>query len=115
MVSWDKVRKDAQKGFKDSLTALKLKAGELTDEGKKKYKLFELKNKLQRDMAELGGLVYDLSPKGKNPLEDGKVTAIITKLKKLEEQVRKLEGKGAKKTKKTVRKKVARKTVTKKT
>jgi hypothetical protein len=117
MALWDKVQKDVQKSLKEGYNAIKLKAGELTEEGKRKYKLFELKSKVHREMADLGGNVYSLSSSKKNPLEDSKVKAIIARLKKLEEQIQKIEKPAKKKArkkaalKKTVRKKAAKKAV----
>lgn len=96
---WEKVKKDIQKGFKEGITVVREKAGELTGEGKRKYKLLDLKSKVHKEMAELGGRVY--SSKGKNPILDSKVKTVIAKIKKLETQIEKLEVKP----KKTRRKK----------
>lgn len=97
---WEKVKKDIQKGVKEGIgivkegaIAVKVKAGELTEEGKRRYKIFELKTKVQRELSELGGRVYDLSSKVKNPMLDKKVKAIVARVKKLEARVTKLEGK----------------------
>jgi peptidoglycan hydrolase CwlO-like protein len=96
---WERVKKDLQRGIKDGIgivkegvTIVKAKAGELTEEGKKRLKIFELKTKVQREISELGGKVYDLSSKAKNPLFDRKVKAVIARIKKLEAQIAKLEG-----------------------
>ena len=109
MSLWEKVKKDmqktireSQKGIREGLTAVKKKTGVLTEEGKRRYKLFDLKSKVQKEMAELGGRVYSLE--GKNPMPDAKVKAIMAKVKKLEAQIEKLEGKP----KKARKKKIAR-------
>ncbi|MEW6109497.1 MAG: hypothetical protein AB1632_10075 [Nitrospirota bacterium] len=108
---WEKIKKDVQKGVKEGIhivkegaTTVREKAEELTEEGKRRYKIFDLKTKVQREIAELGGKVYELSPKRKNPLLEGKVKAIIARIKKLESQILKLEGK----LKTTVKKKTAK-------
>jgi len=108
---WESVKKDLQKGVKEGLDFLKegaavvkVKAEELTDEGKKRYKVYELKAKVQSKVEGLGGRVYDLSSKNKNPMQDKKVKAIITCIKKLEARIAKLEGKEIKKPKKTTAK-----------
>lgn len=100
MSFWEQVKKDLTKGSKEVMSALregatvvKEKAGELTDEGKKQYKIYDLKSKVHKEIGELGGTVYDLSSKVKNPMLDTKVTAIISKIKKLELQISKIEGK----------------------
>ena len=100
MSFWEKVKKDLEKGIKEGISFVKEgatvvmeKAEELTEEGKRMYRVFELKTKVQKEIAELGGKVYDLSSKIKNPLVDAKVKANITRIKKLESQIMKLEGK----------------------
>lgn len=110
MSFWDKVSKDFSKGVSDGLEVLKLKTAELTEEGKRRYNLFDLKSKAHKGMTELGGIVYDLSKTTKTPMNDPKVKAAISKVKKLEDQISKLERKT--KTKKKTAKKVAKKKIT---
>lgn len=86
------------KGFK----AAQKKAAELTEEGKKGLRVFQIKTKIQREFSELGARVYDLGSKVKNPLLDKKVKAITSRIKKFEEQITAIEGK-----KKSVSKKKA--------
>jgi hypothetical protein len=97
---WENVKEDLQKGLKEGMdfvregaTIVKVKAEELTEEGKKRIKVFDLKTKVQREISELGGKVYDLSKKMKNPMLDSKVKAGIARIKKLEVQIAKIEGK----------------------
>ena len=111
---WEKVKNDIQKGIKEGIGIVKegaivvrAKAGELTEEGKKRLKVFELKTKVERDLSELGGKVYALSAKGKNPLLDSKVNAVITRVKKAEARIAVLEGKKAAR-RKTAGKKTAK-------
>ncbi len=96
---WDKVKADIQKGLKEGaaivrqgVTVVKEKAEELTDEGKKRLRILDLKMKVQGEVSELGGKIYDLSSRVKNPMLDKKVKAVISKIKKLETQIAKLEG-----------------------
>jgi hypothetical protein len=103
MSFWNNVKKDIQKGFKEGMafvkegaTVVMEKAEELTEEGKKRYNIFELKTKVQKEITELGGKVYDLSSKRKNPLLDSKVKANISRIKKLELKINRLEGKSKK-------------------
>jgi hypothetical protein len=97
---WEKVRKDLQKGWKEGVEAFKegaivvrKKAEELTEEGKKKYKIYDLKTKVHKEISELGGRVYDLRSKVKNPMDNDKIKEVISRLKRLESQITKLEGK----------------------
>ncbi len=129
---WDKLKRDIKKGIdeglealKESTEVLKNRAETVTDDIKKKVKVFELKQKIQAQLTELGGLIYDLSAdKRKNPMRDEKVQKLLDKIKRLDDQVKKLEGKieqAAKKVKKKVAtkkapaKKTAKKTAKKKT
>jgi len=105
MAFWEKVKKDLQKGIKDGITiakegaaAVRHRAEELTEEGKRRYQIYELKTKVQKEITELGGRVYDLSSSKQNPMLDKKVTAITSRIGKLEKRIEKLErATGAKK------------------
>lgn len=97
---WEKIKSDVQKGIREGIGIVKegaivvrAKAEELTEEGKKRLKVFELKTKVQRDLSELGGKVYSLSATGKNPLLDSKVKSVIARVKKVEARIATLEGK----------------------
>lgn len=98
MEFWEKIKKDVRKGFQDGLAviregavAVKARAEKLTEEGKRQYKLFELKTKVQKEITELGGKVYGLICAEKDPVADAKVKASVSKIKKLEIQIAKLE------------------------
>lgn len=97
---WETIRRDLEKevrngvkAIRDGATALREKAEELTDEGKRRYKAFELKSKARKCMTELGGRVYELSSGEKNPLLDRKVKLMLSRINKLEGQIGRLEGK----------------------
>jgi hypothetical protein len=97
---WDDMKKDFQRSLKESMSLLKEKAAtmkekaeELTEEGKKRYKIFNIQMKMQNEIAELGGRIYDLSSKSGNPLLDKKVKTRVARIRKLETQVAKLKGK----------------------
>ena len=111
---FDKIKKDVRKGIEEGIAVVKegasvvsYKMGELTAEGKRQYKMFDMKAKIQSQMTELGGRAYDVLDSRKSPAADGKVKAVYVKIKKLEEQLRKLEG--GKVTKSAAPKKPARK------
>lgn len=97
---WGKVKGDLKKGIKEGVAmlkegtaAVKEKAEELTEEGKRQYRIFALKGKVHDWMAELGGKVYELSSRSKNPMSDTTVRLTVSRIKKLEAQIAKLEGK----------------------
>jgi len=120
-VNWDKIQNDFKKNIEEGLSiirdggsAVSHKIEKLTDEGKKKYKVFNLNMKVQEEFAKLGGQVYDLiTKKSKNPLGSKKVTAILKKINKLEAQINRLEMKKAEKTKKKAVRKAPKKTAKK--
>jgi len=98
MEFWEKIKKDLRTGFQSGMAviregavAAREKAEELTEEGKRQYKLFELKTKVQKEITELGGKVYGLICAEKDPVADNRVKASVSKIKKLENQLAKLE------------------------
>ena len=125
---WETLKRDIKKGideglevFKEGTKAIKQKTENMTEEIKGKVKAFEIRQKIQVDLTELGGRVYDLSAdRRRNPLRDDKVMKIIEKIRKAEARIAKLEGKIAaseskqKTRKKTGRNKVTARTTTKK-
>jgi hypothetical protein len=98
-IKWDTIKKDLQKGFEQGMVAVKKgaiaakkKAEELSDEGKKQYKIFTLKTKLHEGISDLGARVYTLmGTRAKNPALDAKVRDIVSQLKKTESQIASLE------------------------
>jgi hypothetical protein len=111
---FDKIKKDVKKGIEEGIAVVKEganvvseKMGELTAEGKRQYKMFALKAKIQSKMTELGGRAYDVLDSKKSPAADSRVKAVYVKIKKLEEQLSKIEG--GKETKAAARKKPAAK------
>lgn len=98
-LNWDTVKKDLQKGLEKGMVAIKKgaivtqkKAGEMSDEGKRQYKLFALKTKVHQGFSDLGARVYALmGTRSKNPSLDAKVRDIVSQLKKYETQIRILE------------------------
>lgn len=112
-MDWKSIKKDIQKGWKDGVVAVKegaivaqKKAGELTDEGKRRYKVLELKTRVHKRVYDLGERVHVLlsgRKKAVNPAADASVKGIMTDISKMEAQIAILEGRGA--GKKTARKK----------
>jgi len=95
----DKIKNDLKKGIDGGIAALKeganvvsVKMNELTDEGKRQYKIFNLNLKIQDLIKELGGMVYAVLDNGKSVDGDKKIKATCAKIKKLEWQITRLEG-----------------------
>lgn len=95
----DKIKKDLKKGIEGGLAAVKqgataasLKVNDLSDEGKRQYHMLKLNLKKQDLIRELGIIVHALLDSGKSVDEDKKIKATYAKIRKLEWQLRKLDG-----------------------
>lgn len=100
MSLWEKIKTDSEQGIvegidmlKEGAAYVKKKTEELTEEGRKRVNLFELKIKVRKEMTELGGRVYELKQQEESPFSDTEVKEIIERIKKLEDQIGELEGK----------------------
>jgi len=101
-VSWQKIKKELQNELEKSLAVIKSrvndiqkKAEELTEEGKRQYKIMSTKAKIHDAMRDLGSKVYMLvSESGvKNPALDAGVKDVIAGIKSLEVELANLEAK----------------------
>jgi hypothetical protein len=97
---FDKISKNLKKGMEEGIAVLKeganvvsVKMNELSEEGKRQYKIFNLNLKIQDQMNELGGITYAVLESGKGLDEDKKIKAAFAKIKKLEWQLNKIGGK----------------------
>lgn len=116
---FDKIRENLKKGMEEGIAVLRegasvvsVKMNELSEEGKRQYKMFNLNVKIQDQMKEMGGIAYALIDAGKSLDPDKKLKAVYTKIKKLEWQLSKIEG--SKKIKAVVPKKTAKKATARK-
>ncbi len=108
-LDWNKIKGDLEKGlnqglaaFRTGAIAVRKKAGELGDEGKKQYRILSLKTKMHKSMSDLGARVYSLMHSGqKNPLLDSRVKDIAAQISKHESMIIALEKTGPKTSKKT--------------
>ncbi len=98
MTFWDKLKEDLKLGVEEGKAALisgaekvKEKASELSDEGRKRYKIFSLKNLVKDEMAELGARVYALVLENPDFTPDAFVNTNVAKIKKLEAEIKELE------------------------
>ena len=116
---FDKIKENLKKGMEEGITVLRegasvvsVKMNELSEEGKRQYKMFNLNVKIQDQMKEMGGIAYALIDAGKSLDPDKKLKAVYAKIKKLEWQLSKIEG--GKKIKAGVPKKTAKKAAARK-
>jgi lipopolysaccharide export LptBFGC system permease protein LptF len=97
---FDKISKNIKKGMEEGIAVLKeganvvsVKMNELSAEGKRQYKIFNLNLKIQDQMNELGGITYAVLDGRKSLDENKKIKAAFAKIKKLEWQLSKIGGK----------------------
>jgi hypothetical protein len=95
----DKIKKDVKKGIEEGIAVVKEganvvseKVGEVTAEGKRQLKLYEMRKKIDSLLSALGVRVCQVFGAKKNPASDEKVKAIYAKIQKLEGQMIKLGG-----------------------
>lgn len=101
--NWEAIKKDVQQGLEKGMAAMKQgavevqkKAGELTEEGKRQYKLLRLKTRIHEAITDLGAKTYVLmssAKKTRNPALDAGVKEIFARIQYLEMQMGLLEGK----------------------
>lgn len=90
-------KKDVKKGLDEGIAAvmqganvLSVKMNELSEEGKRQYKMFNLHVKIKDQMNELGDIAFAVLENGKSLDEDKKIKAAYHKIKKLQWQLGKL-------------------------
>lgn len=112
-IKWDTIKKDLQRGLDQGFIAMKKgvliarkKAGDLSEEGNRQYKLIMLKTKVHKDLLALGARVYSLvaANNNKNSALDAKVKDITAHIKRYEAEITLLE----KKQRKTVKRRINR-------
>ena len=94
------VRADREKGLaviKRGVLAFQKMAGELAEEGKRQFTLAATKSKMQDAKRDLGVRVYTLirGAEAANPALDDEVKNSVARIRGLEEECAKLEGKAA--------------------
>jgi hypothetical protein len=101
MSFWEEIKNDFEDGIaegidiaKEGAAFVKEKAGKLTDRTKRRLTNFELKIQVRREMAELGGRIYDLRHQDENPLSDNETKAIIGRIEDLEHRITGLDKEG---------------------
>jgi len=105
-INWDIIKKDLQEGLEKGMAAMKQgvivvqkKAEELTEEGRRQYKILTLKARIHEAVSDLGAKAYALmsGTKPKNPVLDAGVKGIMARIKDLEAQIAIFEGRGSEK------------------
>jgi hypothetical protein len=103
-ITWETIKKDLQKGVEKGMAAMKQgaivvreRAEELTEEGKRQYKVLRLKARIHEAITDLGAKTYVLlgGARARNPGLDAGVKEIMSRIRDLEAQIGVLEGKSS--------------------
>ncbi|MGO9377165.1 MAG: hypothetical protein ACLP29_01275 [Dissulfurispiraceae bacterium] len=96
------LKKDIEDGIKQGVDAVKStatmvkeKAEELTEKGKTQYRIYELKNKGQKQRASLGEKFRELVKTKKMKVSNEELTKLLSAIDKTDDALAKLEGKEA--------------------
>lgn len=96
---FDTIKSNLKKGMEEGIAVLRegasvvsVKMNELSEEGKRQYKIFNLNLKIQEQIKALGAMAYESLDKGKRLDDDKKIKAAYSKIKKIEWQLVKTEG-----------------------
>lgn len=100
-MDWDKIKKELQNDLEKGLAVIKngviviqKKAEELTEEGKRQYKMLSTKARIHDALRDLGARVYMLmrGARVRNPALNAGVKEITARIKSLEAELAELEG-----------------------
>lgn len=101
MIDWNKLKGDVSKGLKDGMDKVKegtevvaKKAGEVSAEGQRKVKIFNLKRKIQGYMGDLGAAVYDVELDNPGTITDKHAKAVLKQIKAANKELKALEKSG---------------------
>lgn len=94
-MDWNKLKEDVAKGVKEGLDAIKegaevaaKKAGELSAEGQKKFKIYSLKKEIHQAAGDLGAMLYKLEKENPGVIKDIMALEIVEKIDKLEAELK---------------------------
>ncbi|MBL8028043.1 MAG: hypothetical protein JNL74_16600 [Fibrobacteres bacterium] len=97
-MDWKSIKQDISKGIKDGVEVVLTgadvaakKAGELTAEGKKRFKIYTIKKDIHELMADLGARFYKIRNEASSPLEDSVIKSILKKIDAKQAELTKAE------------------------
>ena len=94
------LKKDIEEGIKQGVdavrstaTLVKETAAELTEKGKTQYHIYEMKSKLQKQLAALGGKLHQLAKEKKVKVSNQDLKKLLSSIDKTNAAISKLESK----------------------
>jgi len=98
MVDWNKMKSDISRGLKEGLDkvmegaeTVAKKTGEVSAEGQKKVKIFNLKRKIQGYMEDLGVAIYNAEVMTPGSVTDETAKEVIERIKAANDKLKDLE------------------------
>lgn len=91
MIDWKKMKDDIAKGIKEGAGTVAKKTGELSAEGQRKLKAYNLKKRIQGYMEDLGAALYDAEMKKAGTIKDESAVKILKKIEIANDELKELE------------------------
>ncbi len=90
-IDWKTMKGDISRGIKEGAESVAKKAGEVSAEGQKKVKIFNLKRKIQDFMEDLGAAIYEAEKKNPGTISDEAAKDILKSIEEAHAEIKKLE------------------------
>ncbi len=91
MIDWKKMKDDIARGLKEGAGTVAKKTGELSAEGQRKLKVFNLKRRIQGYMENLGGAMYNAEVQTPGTISDDAAKEILKKIEVANSELMDLE------------------------
>jgi len=91
MIDWKKMKADIAHGIKEGAGTVAKKTGELSEEGKKKLKAFNIKRRIQGYMEDLGVALYNAEMEKSGTISDEAAKEILNKIEVANTELKELE------------------------
>jgi hypothetical protein len=91
MIDWKKMKDDIARGLKDGAGTVAKKTGELSAEGQRKLKAFNLKRRIQGYMEDLGVALYNAEKQKPGTIGNEEAKEILKKIEEANTELKALE------------------------
>jgi len=91
MIDWKKMKDDIARGIKEGAGTVAKKTGELSVEGQKKIKAFNLKRRIQGYMEDLGVALYNAEMKDPGTIADDGAKEVLKRIESANTELKELE------------------------
>jgi len=91
MIDWKKMKDDIAHGIKEGAGTVAKKTGELSAEGQRKLKAFNIKRRIQGYMEDLGVALYNAEMEKAGTISDEAAKEILNKIEAANTELKELE------------------------